>query len=135
MGEGRLTGRNRAQVTPSPPSCKDQKIYNNAAQHWNHTFFWHCITPFKSEPEGELLKTIVSKWGSVEGLIKDFSKEAVGNFGSGWIWLVRKGKDIAIMNTSNADNPLSQGYQPLLTIDVWKHAYYIDYRNFRAKFV
>ena len=77
----------------------------------------------------------MSKWGSVEGLIKEFSKEAVGNFGSGWTWLVRKGKDIAIMNTSNADNPLSQGYQPLLTIDVWEHAYYIDYRNFRAKFV
>ena len=119
MGEGQLSRRDSAEVNRGEFSCKDALIYNNAAQHWNHSFYWHCITPFKSEPEGELLKTINAKWGSVDALLKEFAREAVGNFGSGWTWLVRKGKELSIVSTSNADNPLAQGYQPLLTINVW----------------
>jgi len=115
--------------------CKDQKIFNNAAQHWNHTFYWYCITPEKTEPSGPLLDAINARWGSVQKFLEDFSAQAVANFGSGWTWLAKQGNDIAIVNTSNAGNPLTNNYQPLLTVDIWEHAYYIDYRNARAKYV
>jgi Fe-Mn family superoxide dismutase len=78
---------------------------------------------------------IVSKWGSLDNFLKDFSAQAVANFGSGWTWLAKNKEDIAIFNTSNAGNPLTNQYLPLLTVDVWEHAYYIDYRNARAKYV
>ena len=116
-------------------SCKDQKILNNAQQHWNHTFFWFSITPFKSQPQGELLKQIELKWKTLDHFIKEYSAQAVSNFGSGWTWLAKKNKELFIINTSNAENPIRDGYQPLLTIDVWEHAYYIDYRNARPKYV
>ena len=127
--------RYRRQVILPPFSCKDPKIFNNAAQHWNHTFYWHCISPNKSEPEGKLKEVICSKWGSVDAFLKEFSAQAVANFGSGWTWLAKNQDDIAIFNTSNAGNPLTSKYQPLLTVDVWEHAYYIDYRNARVKYV
>lgn len=125
----------RPPVPLSPPSCKDAKIFNNAAQHWNHTFYWHCITPNKTEPSPQLKELIEQKWGSVAECVKDFAAQAVANFGSGWTWLARSGNDVVIFNTSNAGNPLTNGYQPLLTVDVWEHAYYVDYRNARAKYV
>jgi len=81
------------------------------------------------------LKQIEKKWTSVDNFLKEFSTQAVANFGSGWTWLVRKDKELAIVSTSNASNPLTDGYQPILTVDVWEHAYYIDYRNARAKYV
>lgn len=115
--------------------CQDKKIFNNAAQHWNHTFYWNCITPNKNEPDGKLKELIVSKWGSVDEFLKEFSAQAVANFGSGWTWLAKNKDDIAIINTSNAGNPLTSNYQPLLTVDVWEHAYYIDYRNARASYL
>jgi superoxide dismutase, Fe-Mn family len=115
--------------------CQDRKILNNALQHWNHTFFWHCITPYTSAPEGQLKKQIESKWQSVEHFLKEFAAQAVSNFGSGWTWLAKRGKELFIVNTSNAENPMNQDYQPLLTIDIWEHAYYIDYRNARPKYV
>ena len=115
--------------------CKDQKIFNNAAQHWNHTFYWYCMTPEQNEPSGALNDAIVARWGSVQKCLEDFSAQAVANFGSGWTWLAKNGNDIAIVNTSNAGNPLTSNYQPLLTVDIWEHAYYIDYRNVRAKYV
>lgn len=115
--------------------CQDKKIFNNAAQHWNHTFYWHCITPNKSEPEGKLKELLVSKWGSVDEFLKEFSNQAVANFGSGWTWLAKNKDDIAIINTSNAGNPLTSNYQPLMTVDVWEHAYYIDYRNARGTYL
>ena len=100
-------------------TCKDQKIFNNAAQHWNHSFYWHCISPEKTELEGKLKELIVSKWGNQENFLKDFSAQAVANFGSGWTWLAKNKDDIAIFNTSNAGNPLTNQYLPLLTVDVW----------------
>ena len=114
-------------------SCKDTKIFNNAAQHWNHTFYWYCMTPEKTEPEGPLGEAIKARWGSVDKFLEDFSAQAVANFGSGWTWLAKQGDDVAIINTSNAGNPLLSNYQPLLTVDIWEHAYYIDYRNARAQ--
>jgi Fe-Mn family superoxide dismutase len=130
-----ISGQHRHQVRVGLFSCKDQKIFNNAAQHWNHTFYWHSISPNKTEPTGQLKELIEGKWGSVDNFVKDFSAQALANFGSGWTWLAKQGGEIAIFNTSNAGNPLTNGYQPLLTVDVWEHAYYVDYRNARATYL
>lgn len=113
-------------------------IFNNAAQVWNHTFFWNSMKPKGGgAPSGALADAINKKWGSFDEFKKAFQTSAVGNFGSGWTWLVKKADgSVDIANTSNAGNPLKSGEgKPLLTIDVWEHAYYIDYRNARAKFV
>jgi len=113
-------------------------IYNNAAQVWNHTFFWNCLKPNGGgAPSGALAAAIDAKWGSFEEFKKAFQASAVGNFGSGWTWLVKKPDgSVDIVNTGAAGNPLKSGEgKPLLTIDVWEHAYYIDYRNLRPKFV
>jgi len=112
-------------------------IFNNAAQIWNHTFFWNSMRPGGGgEPGGALAQAINAKWGSFAAFKEAFAKSAVGNFGSGWTWLVKKTDgSVDIVNTSNAATPLTGADKPLLTIDVWEHAYYIDYRNARAKFV
>lgn len=112
-------------------------IFNNAAQVWNHTFFWNCMKPNGGgKPSGALAKAIDAKWGSFEAFKEAFTKSAVGNFGSGWTWLVGKSDgSVDIVNTSNAATPLTGSDKPLLTVDVWEHAYYIDYRNARPKFV
>jgi Fe-Mn family superoxide dismutase len=111
-------------------------LFNNAAQTWNHTFFWNCLAPRGGgKPTGALAQAISDKWGSYAQFKEAFSKSAVGNFGSGWTWLVVRSDGVAIVNTDDADNPLTKDDEPLLTIDVWEHAYYIDYRNERPKFV
>ncbi len=112
-------------------------IFNNAAQVWNHTFFWQCMKPKGGgTPSGALADAISKKWGSYDSFRDEFTKNCVGNFGSGWTWLVkRSGGTLDIVNTSNAVTPLTGSEKPLLTCDVWEHAYYIDYRNARAKFV
>lgn len=112
-------------------------IFNNAAQVWNHTFYWHCLSPNGGgEPTGALADAIKQAFGSVEAFKEEFTKSAIGNFGSGWTWLVKKadGK-LAIVNTSNAATPLTDGDKALLTVDIWEHAYYIDYRNARPKYL
>ena len=112
-------------------------IFNNAAQVWNHTFFWNCLKPGGGgAPQGALAAAIEAKWGSYAAFKEAFTKSAVGNFGSGWTWLVKKPDGtVDIVNTSNAATPLTTADKALLTIDVWEHAYYIDHRNARAKFV
>lgn len=112
-------------------------IFNNAAQIWNHTFFWNCMAPKAGgNPTGKVAKAIEEKWGSFDKFKEEFSKSAVGNFGSGWTWLVvNKDNKIDIWNSSNAQTPMTQGMKALMTLDVWEHAYYIDYRNQRPKFV
>ena len=112
-------------------------IYNNAAQVWNHTFFWSCLKPAGGgAPSGKLADAINAKWGSFDAFKEAFTKSAVGNFGSGWTWLVKKADgSLDILNTGAAGNPLTTGDKAILTIDVWEHAYYIDYRNARPKFV
>ncbi len=112
-------------------------VFNNAAQAWNHTFFWDSMTPSGGgDPQGELAEAIRRDFGSVEALKKNLSETAVKVFGSGWGWLAadKQGK-LEVMGLSNADNPLKHGKEPVLTIDVWEHAYYVDYRNERPKFV
>jgi len=112
-------------------------IFNNSAQVWNHTFFWNCMKPNGGgAPAGALAEAINAKWGSFDKFKEEFTKAAVSNFGSGWTWLVKKTDgSVDIVNTSNAVNPLTGSDKPLLTCDVWEHAYYIDYRNARPKFV
>ena len=110
-------------------------LFNNAAQTWNHTFFWSCMAPRGGgEPSGALAEAISDKWGSYTQFKEAFSKSAVTNFGSGWTWLVATADGVDVLNTHDADNPLTKGLKPLLTLDVWEHAYYIDHRNERAKF-
>jgi Fe-Mn family superoxide dismutase len=112
-------------------------IYNNSAQIWNHTFFWSCMKPNGGgAPTGALADAINAKWGSFDAFKTAFQASAVGNFGSGWTWLVKKADgSVDIVNMGAAGTPLTTGDTALLTIDVWEHAYYIDYRNARAKFV
>lgn len=115
----------------------DGKVFNNAAQVWNHTFFWNCMGPgCGGDPGDDLAGAILNKFKSFSEFKKQFSEAAVGQFGSGWAWLVRnKDGSVAIETTSNALNPLTSDKTALLTCDVWEHAYYIDYRNARAKFL
>ena len=112
-------------------------VYNNAAQTWNHTFFWSCMKPAGGgEPTGALANAINAKFGSYAAFKEAFVKSAVGNFGSGWTWLVKKADGtVDIVNTGPAGTPVTTADKALLTVDVWEHAYYIDYRNARPKFV
>ncbi len=112
-------------------------IFNNAAQVWNHTFYWNGLSPNGGgSPVGVLAEAINAKWGSFDAFKEAFGKSAAGNFGSGWTWLVKKPDgSVDIVNTSNAATPLTGDDIPLLTCDVWEHAYYIDYRNARPKYV
>ena len=112
-------------------------IFNNAAQVWNHTFYWNSLSPQGGgNPSGALAEQINSTFGSIEAFKEQFSKAGATQFGSGWVWLVKKPDgSLAIYSTANADCPLTQGDTSLLTCDVWEHAYYIDYRNARPKYL
>lgn len=113
-------------------------IFNNAAQIWNHTFYWSSLSPKGGgEPSGALADAINATWGSFAAFKAEFTKSAIGNFGSSWTWLVKKADgSLAIVNTSNAGTPITEaGVTPLITVDLWEHAYYIDFRNLRAKYM
>jgi len=113
-------------------------VFNNAAQIWNHTFYWHCLNPNAGgEPTGEVEDAIVKAFGSFEEFKAKFTDSAINNFGSSWTWLVKKADgSLDIVNTSNAGTPLTEdGVTPLLTVDLWEHAYYIDYRNLRPDYM
>lgn len=111
-------------------------IFNNAAQVWNHTFFWHSMTPNGGgEPSGKLMDAITENFGSFEKLTEEFKNAATTQFGSGWAWLVTDGKKLKILKTANADTPITQGYKALVTCDVWEHSYYLDYQNKRPDYV
>jgi len=113
-------------------------VFNNAAQVWNHTFYWNSLSPTGGgEPTGALADAINAAFGSFESFKEKFTASAVGNFGSGWTWLVKNASgDLEIVNTSNADTPITDAsVTPLLTVDVWEHAYYVDYRNARPAYL
>ena len=111
-------------------------LFNNSAQVWNHTFYWNSMAPNAGgAPTGELADAINAKWGSFDKFKEEFSSSAANNFGSGWTWLVKNGNELEIVNTSNAATPITDGKTPLITCDVWEHAYYIDYRNARPKYL
>ena len=116
----------------------DGGVFNNAAQVWNHTFYWHCLSPNGGgEPTGALAEAINAKWGSFADFHAAFNDKAVNNFGSSWTWLVKTADGgLDIVNTSNAQTPISgDDLTPVLTVDLWEHAYYIDYRNARPKYL
>lgn len=112
-------------------------IFNNVAQHWNHSFFWHCLTPNGGGDMPAALKNRIEKdFGSVDAFKEAFVNNGIGQFGSGWVWLVENAQGkLEIVKTGNADTPLAHGLKPLLTCDVWEHAYYVDFRNRRPDFL
>ncbi|HWO23624.1 MAG TPA: superoxide dismutase [Kofleriaceae bacterium] len=122
-------------IKASYNQASEKKIFNNAAQIWNHTFFWNSMAPSAGgSPTGPLAEAIDKAFGSFADFQKKFNEAAVGQFGSGWAWLVKTDDGVAIETSSNADTPFAAGKTCILTLDVWEHAYYIDYRNARAKF-
>ncbi|MDE2435133.1 MAG: superoxide dismutase [Sphingomonadales bacterium] len=116
--------------------ANDTKLFNQAAQAWNHGFYWHSLTPNRSAPDGALAEAIASTYGSAEKLCDVLIEQGVGHFGSGWAWLVADGKDLSIVTTHDAGCPLADGNKrPLLVIDVWEHAYYLDRKNDRKAYL
>jgi Fe-Mn family superoxide dismutase len=114
----------------------EPKVFNNAAQVWNHTFYWSSISPNGGgEPRGAVADAIQKSFGSFEKFKEQFTDASATLFGSGWTWVVKDGDKLSIVQTKDADNPLTQGKSPVLTCDVWEHAYYIDYRNARPKYI
>lgn len=111
-------------------------LFNQAAQVWNHTFFWNSMKPNGGgAPTGDLAAAIDRDFGNLDGFKEAFTKTAAGQFGSGWAWLVSEGGKLSLTSTTNAGNPMTDGKTPILTLDVWEHAYYVDYRNARPKFI
>ncbi|MCB0997110.1 MAG: superoxide dismutase [Fe] [Acidimicrobiales bacterium] len=111
-------------------------VFNNAAQVWNHTFYWNSMTPSGGgDPSGALADALATSFGSVDDFKQQFIDKAKGNFGSGWTWLVKGDGGLEIFNTSNADLPMKHGKTALLTVDVWEHAYYLDYQNARPAYL
>ena len=129
-------GQSLEAIVAASHSAADTGVFNNAAQAWNHTFLWHSMSPSGGgEPGGALAEAIDKKFGSL-GEFKDaFKAAAMGQFGSGWAWLVRTADGVDIVTTGNADTPLVNGATPLITLDVWEHAYYLDYQNKRDAYI
>jgi Fe-Mn family superoxide dismutase len=111
------------------------KLFNNAAQAWNHDFYWKSLSPRRQRPSGALLHRLEKDFGSYDKFADAFSQAAIGQFASGWAWLVEKGGKLEVTTTGNADTPMAHGIRCLLTVDVWEHAYYVDYRNERERYV
>lgn len=132
-----LVGQSLEEIIKATAGQADKAgIFNNAAQVWNHMFYWHSLSPNGGgEPPAALKQKIEAAFGSVDACKKELANAAVTQFGSGWAWLVQDGDKLAIAKTSNADSPLTKNSRPLLTIDVWEHAYYLDYQNRRPDYV
>jgi len=123
------------QKTAGATDAKEKKIFNNAAQVWNHDFYWRSLTPAKTEADGKLNSAITAAFGSKDELIAKLAEAGKDQFGSGWAWLVSKDGKLSIDKTSNAETPMAKGVNCLLTVDVWEHAYYLDYQNARPKYL
>ena len=129
-------GRSLEDILGASHEAGDPGLFNNAAPAWNHTFLWSSMSPAGGgEPEGELAEAINASFGDLAGFRQQFKASAMGQFGSGWTWLVLKGGSLEIVSTGNAETPLTDGATPLLTLDVWEHAYYLDYQNKRDAYV
>jgi len=131
-----LAGQSLEQIIKATAGQAEKAaIFNNAAQVWNHMFYWHSLKPNGGgEPSSALKQKIEASFGSLEACKKEFAQAALTQFGSGWAWLVQDGDKIALVKTGNAETPLTKNVRPLLTIDIWEHAYYLDYQNRRADY-
>jgi superoxide dismutase, Fe-Mn family len=136
-GKDEFSGKSLEDVILMTAGKADQAgIFNNAAQVWNHSFFWSSLKPGGGgAPTGDLLAKIEAAFGSYDNFKTEFAAAATTQFGSGWAWLVEEAGTLKITKTANADNPLTHGQKPLLTLDVWEHAYYIDFRNARPGYI
>jgi Fe-Mn family superoxide dismutase len=131
-----LDGRKLSEVIRAARDSGNRALFNNAAQVWNHSFYWQCLSPEQQQPTGALKERIDAAFGSVEAMLDKLKAESVGHFASGWGWLVLEGDALKITSLHDADSPVAHdGMKPLLTIDVWEHAYYVDYRNARPDYV
>jgi len=132
-----LAGKTLENIIEKTAGSPDRAgIFNNAAQVWNHTFYWHCMKPGGGgAPSGAAAQKIQADFGGHDAFVKQFKDAALTQFGSGWAWLVLREGKLAVMKTSNADTPIAHGLKPLLTVDVWEHAYYLDYQNRRGDYV
>ncbi|WP_119166308.1 superoxide dismutase [Algihabitans albus] len=132
-----LDGKPVEEVIAAAKAKGDKTLFNQSAQIWNHTFFWHGMAPGGGgAPKGAVAEAIDKAFGSYADFVSQFKAKAAGNFGSGWTWLVKTGGGLEIVNTDDADTPLAHdGMTPLLTVDVWEHAYYLDYQNRRPDYV
>jgi Fe-Mn family superoxide dismutase len=129
-------GKSLEAIIAAAHEASDAGIFNNAAQSWNHTFLWSSMSPTGGgEPSGSLADAIKDRFGSVQRFRDEFKAAALAQFGSGWTWLVRTATGLDIVSTGNADTPLVHGAAPLLTLDVWEHAYYLDYQNKRNAYI
>jgi Fe-Mn family superoxide dismutase len=123
------------RMTAKSENDNEKKIFNNAAQVWNHEFYWQSLAPNKVEPADKLAQAIDRDFGSIDALVKQFAEAGKNQFGSGWVWLVSRGGKLFVEKTGNANSPMAQHTNCLLTVDVWEHAYYLDYQNERPKYL
>lgn len=130
-----LSGAKLSDVIRYAKEKGNKGLFNNSSQVWNHSFFWQCLSPEKQAPTGKLADMIADSFGSHEALVEKLKAESVGHFASGWGWLVLNQGKLEVTSLHDGDSPVAHGMTPLLTIDVWEHAYYIDYRNARPVFV
>ena len=131
-----LEGRKISEIIVHDKESGDKGLFNNSAQIWNHTFYWHSLSPEKQTPSGKLADLIKDGFGTPEELVKKLVAESTAHFSNGWGWLVLDGGQLKVTSLHDADSPVAhEGMLPLLTIDVWEHAYYIDYRNARPKYL
>jgi superoxide dismutase, Fe-Mn family len=136
VGESGMADRTLEEIIfATAGKAAQAAIYQNAAQSWNHGFYWQSLSPEPRTPTGTLATVIDRDFGSLAALKAALAKAATGRFGSGWVWLVARGDTLSVMSTANADMPFTQGFVPLLAIDVWEHAYYLDWQNRRADHV
>jgi Fe-Mn family superoxide dismutase len=130
-----LSGASLITVIAAAKAQNKKGLFNNAAQIWNHSFYWKCLSPERQAPTGKLKAMIDAGFGSHAGMLAHFKEEATGHFASGWAWLILDGETLKITSLHDADTPVAHDMKPLLTIDVWEHAYYVDYRNARPNYV
>ncbi|HEX5237084.1 MAG TPA: superoxide dismutase [Sphingomicrobium sp.] len=136
QGDGELSGASLIQVVKEAKRAGNNKLFNNSAQLWNHSFFWQCLAPAQGQqPDGKLAKLIEDGFGNTDSMLQKLHEEGVNHFASGWAWLVLDRGSLRITSLHDADTPIvHDGMVPLFTLDVWEHAYYIDYKNERPKF-
>jgi superoxide dismutase, Fe-Mn family len=136
IGDTDLEGASLVEVIRASHQRSDKPLFNNVAQIWNHSFFWQCLAPEGStRPAGRLREMIASDFGGEQQLLDALARESINHFASGWGWLILNNGKLQVTSLHDADTPVAHGMTPLLTVDVWEHAYYIDYRNDRAKYV